>query len=241
VLSKNETISLGEVELLVAGQHHDPHAVLGAHTVPGANSVVIRALRPLATSVTAVLPDGSRHPMTHSHLGVFEVTVPEEAAVLPNTGVRDYRLEVAYGNGDPQLQDDPYRYLPTLGELDLYLIGEGRHEQLWDALGARPIRVGEGEGEDGTAFAVWAPNARGVRLVGDFNFWDGRAHPMRSLGGAGVWELFVPGIGPGTRYKFSICGPDGAWREKADPDRKSTRLNSSHDDLHPVSRMPSSA
>ena len=69
----------------------------------------------------------------------------------------------------------------------------------------------------GTAFAVWAPNARGVRLVGDFNFWDGRAHPMRSLGGAGVWELFVPGVGPGTRYKFSICGPDGAWREKADP------------------------
>src|SRR6202000_1903843 len=97
----------------------------------------------------------------------------------------------------------------------LYLMGEGGHEQLWNALGARPMAVGEGEA--GTAFAVWAPNARGVRLVGDFNFWDGRAHPMRSLGGAGVWELFVPGVGPGTRYKFSICGPDGAWREKADP------------------------
>ena len=172
--------------------------------------MAIRALRPLATSVTAVLPDGSRHPMTHRHLGVFEVTVPGEAESVP-----DYRLEVSYANGDPQLQDDPYRYLPTLGELDLYLIGEGRHEQLWHALGARPIKVGEGE--DGTAFAVWAPNARGVRLVGDFNFWDGRAHPMRSLGGAGVWELFVPGVAPGTRYKFSICGPDGAWREKADP------------------------
>ncbi len=75
----------------------------------------------------------------------------------------------------------------------------------------------ESDGEQGTAFAVWAPNARGVRLVGDFNFWDGRAHPMRSLGGAGVWELFVPGVAPGARYKFSICGPDGAWREKADP------------------------
>ena len=175
-----------------------------------ADGTVIRALRPLATSVTAVLPDGSRHPMTHRHLGVFEVMVPGEAE-----SVRDYRLEVAYVNGDPQLQDDPYRHLPTLGELDLYLIGEGRHEQLWHALGARPMEVGEGE--TGTAFAVWAPNARGVRLVGDFNFWDGRAHPMRSLGGAGVWELFVPGVGPGTRYKFSICGPDGAWREKADP------------------------
>jgi 1,4-alpha-glucan branching enzyme len=208
VLSKNEPVSLGEIERLVAGQHHDPHSVLGAHPVPG-EGVTIRALRPLATSVTAVLPDGSRYPMTHRHLGVFEVMVPEEAE-----SVRDYRLEVAYVNGDPQLQDDPYRHLPTLGELDLYLIGEGRHEQLWHALGARPV---ESEGEPGTAFAVWAPNARGVRVVGDFNFWDGRAHPMRSLGGAGVWELFVPGVGPGTRYKFSICGPDGAWREKADP------------------------
>jgi 1,4-alpha-glucan branching enzyme len=210
VLSKNETVSLGEIERLVAGQHHDPHSVLGAHPAPG-EGVTIRALRPLATSVTAVLPDGSRHPMTHRHLGVFEVKVAEEAE-----SVRDYRLEVAYVNGDePQLQDDPYRHLPTLGELDLYLIGEGRHEQLWRALGARFIE--NGEGETGTAFAVWAPNARGVRLLGDFNFWDGRAHPMRSLGGAGVWELFVPGVTPGARYKFSICGPDGAWREKADP------------------------
>jgi 1,4-alpha-glucan branching enzyme len=215
VLSKNEAVSLGEIERLVAGQHHDPHSVLGAHPVPGEGPVVegtvIRALRPLAASITAVLSDGSRHPMTHSHLGVFEAMVPGEAE-----SVLDYRLEVTYVNGDdPQLQDDPYRYLPTLGELDLYLIGEGRHEQLWQALGARPMEIGPGE--TGTAFAVWAPNARGVRLVGDFNFWDGRAHPMRSLGGAGVWELFVPGVAPGTRYKFAICGPDGAWREKADP------------------------
>ena len=83
---------------------------------------------------------------------------------------------------------------------------------------ARARRPAHGDGgEAGTAFAVWAPNARGVRLVGDFNFWDGRAHPMRSLGGAGVWELFVPGVEPGTRYKFSVCGPDGVWRDKADP------------------------
>jgi 1,4-alpha-glucan branching enzyme len=92
VLSKNETVSLGEIERLVAGQHHDPHSVLGAHTAPG-EGVTIRALRPLATSVTAVLPDGSRYPMTHRHLGVFEVMVPEEAE-----SVRDYRLEVAYVN-----------------------------------------------------------------------------------------------------------------------------------------------
>jgi 1,4-alpha-glucan branching enzyme len=211
--SENETVSLGEIERLVAGQHHDPHSVLGAHPVPEASSldggVVIRALRPLATTVSAVLPDGSKHPMTHRHLGVFEGTVPGSSASVP-----DYRLEVTYADGEPRSQDDPYRHLPTLGELDLYLIGEGRHEQLWHALGARPVSSG---GVTGTAFAVWAPNARGVRMVGDFNFWDGRAHPMRSLGGAGVWELFVPGVEPGARYKFSICGPDGAWRDKADP------------------------
>jgi 1,4-alpha-glucan branching enzyme len=234
VLSKNETVSLGEIERLVAGQHHDPHSVLGAHLAPGEGPVVegtvIRALRPLATSVVVVLPDGSRHPMIHRHLGVFEVMVPAE-----HEPVLDYRLEVAYVTGDPQLQDDPYRHLPTIGEFDLHLIGEGRHEQLWRALGARPMNSEAtetgpsetgpsetgpseiGPSEIGTAFAVWAPNARGVRVVGDFNFWDGRAYPMRSLGGAGVWELFLPGVGPGATYKYSICGPDGVWREKADP------------------------
>jgi len=210
-------LSLGEIERLVAGQHHDPHSVLGAH--PVRNGVTIRALRPLAASVTAVLPDGSRHPMTHRHQGVFEVTLPEGDASVP-----DYRLEVTYPGqssrtngtaaGAPadwqDLQDDPYRHLPTLGELDLHLIAEGRHEQLWRVLGSQAR-------ETGTAFAVWAPNARGVRLVGDFNFWDGRSYPLRSLGGAGVWELFVPGVGPGAHYKYSICGPDGVWREKADP------------------------
>jgi 1,4-alpha-glucan branching enzyme len=213
VLSKNDTVSRGEIERLVAGQHHDPHSILGAHPASGegtgAEGTVIRALRPLATTVTAVLPDGSRHPMTHTHLGVFEAEVPGDAATVP-----DYLVEVGYADSEPQLQDDPYRHLPTLGELDLYLIGEGRHEQLWLALGARPV---QSQGVAGTAFAVWAPNARGVRVVGDFNFWDGRAHPMRSLGGAGVWELFVPAVGPGSRYKFSVCGPDGAWRDKADP------------------------
>jgi 1,4-alpha-glucan branching enzyme len=210
-------LSLGEIERLVAGQHHDPHSVLGAH--PVSKGVTIRALRPLAASVTAVLPDGSRHPMTHRHQGVFEVTLPEADGSVP-----DYRLEVTYPGqssrtngtaaGAPadwqDLQDDPYRHLPTLGELDLHLIAEGRHEQLWRVLGSQAR-------ETGTAFAVWAPNARGVRLVGDFNFWYGRGYPLRSLGGAGVWELFVPGVAPGAHYKYSICGPDGVWRDKADP------------------------
>src|ERR1700726_4203931 len=196
-------ISLGEIERIVAGTHHDPHSVLGAH--PGPDGVVIRTLRPLATSVTVVLDDGRRFPMEHVHQGVFAVTLPDEK-------VPDYRIAATYQGSDAEVVlDDPYRYLPTIGEFDLYLIGEGRHEELWRALGAHVREVGQATG---TAFAVWAPNAHGVRVTGDFNYWDGRAYPMRSLGGSGVWELFVPGVGDGTKYKYAICGPDGVWREK---------------------------
>ncbi len=211
-------ISPGEIDRIVAGTHHDPHSVLGAH--PGPAGVVVRALVPLAATVTAVLADGRRFALSHIHQGVF-------AATLPMTQVPDYRLAVSYpgpGSGPPgpeTLSDDPYRHLPTLGEMDLYLIGEGRHEELWRVLGAHVREYGGGEAgfgaARGTSFAVWAPNARGVRVIGDFNHWDGRGHPMRSLGGAGVWELFVPGVAEGTRYKYDICGPDGQWRRKADP------------------------
>jgi 1,4-alpha-glucan branching enzyme len=198
--------SLGEIERIAAGHHHDPHSVLGAH--PGPDGVVIRALRPLATSVAAVLDDGRRLPMAHVHQGVFAVIVPDEK-------VAGYRIAATYPGGTAEdVRDDPYRHLPTLGEFDLYLIGEGRHEELWRVLGAHVREYGT---VSGTSFAVWAPNARGVRVTGDFSHWDGRAYPMRSLGGVGVWELFVPGIGDGVRYKYSICGADGVWREKADP------------------------
>ena len=203
-------LSLGEIERIVAGQHHDPHSVLGAH--PGPDGVIIRALRPLARSVTAVLDDGRRLPMTHVHRGVFAVTVPDEK-------VPGYRIAATYpdstgAEGPEEVRDDPYRYLPTLGEFDLYLIGEGRHEELWHVLGAHVREVGQATG---TSFAVWAPNAHGVRVTGDFSYWDGSAYPMRSLGGSGVWELFIPGVADGARYKYAICGQDGVWREKADP------------------------
>jgi 1,4-alpha-glucan branching enzyme len=139
------------------------------------------------------------------------------AVALPTSTIPDYRLEISYCDAT-HVVDDPYRHLPTLGEMDCHLISEGRHEQLWTALGARVRRYPGATGEiSGVSFAVWAPNARGVRVVGDFDFWDGRAHPMRSLGAAGVWELFVPGIGSGCRYKYEILGFDGVWRQKADP------------------------
>jgi 1,4-alpha-glucan branching enzyme len=199
-----DQISRAEIDALVAGTHHDPHSVLGAH--PGQDAAVtIRALRPLAESVTVVLPGGVRAPMQHVHEGVFSATVP-------GSTVPDYRIAVTYAGLPETVTDDPYRHLPTLGEIDLHLIGEGRHEALWTVLGAR-VRAEAG----GTSFAVWAPNARGVRVIGDFNGWDGRAHPMRSLGGSGVWELLVPGVGPGAGYKYDILGPDGTWHRKADP------------------------
>ncbi len=226
-------VSLGEIDRIVAGQHHDPHSILGAH--PGPDGITVRALRPLAASVAVVLPDGRGFPMRHVHEGVFETT-------LPPGETPDYRIAVAYqettagdGRADGEtLTDDPYRHLPTVGEMDLYLIGEGRHERLWDVLGAhvRTLPAGDTQrppfGTNGTAaaafgpvtgtsFAVWAPSAQGVRVTADFNHWDGRGHPMRSLGGAGVWELFVPGVGEGTRYKYEICAPGGEWRLKADP------------------------
>ena len=196
-----------ELDRLVHGAHHNPHGILGAHPTGGA--VTIRALRPMAERVTAVAGD-TRADLKHVHEGVF-------AGVWPDDAVPDYRLEVTYG-GETTIVDDPYRHLPTLGEVDLHLIAEGRHEQLWDVLGAHPRRFDSIAGPvTGVAFAVWAPNARGVRLICDANHWDGRAHPMRSLGGTGVWEIFVPGLGPGLRYKFDILGPDGVWRQKADP------------------------
>jgi 1,4-alpha-glucan branching enzyme len=191
-----------ELERLAGGAHHDPHGLLGMH--PQGSGTVIRALRPGAEKVVAMVGD-ERVELPHRSFGVWEGTV--------DGPVRDYRLEVTY-HGTTYLSDDPYRYLPTLGDVDLHLIGEGRHEYLWEVLGAHVRRYPTATG---VSFAVWAPNARGVRVVGDFNGWDGSSHPMRSLGSSGVWELFVPGLGAGTHYKFAVLGADSVWRDKADP------------------------
>ncbi len=189
---------------LLAGAHHDPHALLGAHPVPG--GIAFRALRPFAREVSVVV-DGERHALESEGDGLF-------SGVLPLAEIPAYTLAVAYEQGEPQQTHDPYRFLPALGELDLHLIGEGRHEQLWQALGAEPMTH---EGVTGTRFTVWAPNAQGVRVATDFTHWDGTAFPMRSLGSSGVWELFLPGVGEGTRYKFEIHSRYGHRFLKADP------------------------
>ncbi|WP_328483868.1 1,4-alpha-glucan branching enzyme [Streptomyces sp. NBC_00377] len=188
---------------LLAGAHHDPHALLGAHPVP--DGILFRALRPFADAVSVVI-DGTATALVSEGDGLF-------AAVLPLGAVPAYTLLVSY-EGVEHKVDDPYRFLPALGDLDLHLIREGRHEELWKALGAEPMAH---EGVTGTRFTVWAPNAQGVRVAGDFCFWDGTAFPMRSLGSSGVWELFLPGIGEGARYKFEITSRYGHRFLKADP------------------------
>ncbi|MGW4264704.1 1,4-alpha-glucan branching enzyme [Streptomyces californicus] len=195
---------------LLAGDHHAPHDVLGAHPIPG--GVLVRALRPYARSVT-VLATGSRTELHDDGDGFF-------SGVLPVPEVPEYRLEVRYEDDTVEI-DDPYRFWPAIGELDLHLIGEGRHEELWRALGAQPMVH---QGVAGTRFTVWAPNARGVRVTGDFTYWDGTGTPMRSLGSTGVWELFLPGVGEGALYKYDICRPDGSHTVRADPMARRTEV-----------------
>ncbi|MFE7751532.1 1,4-alpha-glucan branching enzyme [Streptomyces sp. NPDC057428] len=196
---------------LLAGEHHAPHDVLGAHPVTG--GVLFRALRPFARSV-AVLAGGKRAELQSDGDGFFSGILPMPA--VPGT----YSLQVAYDDNTIEV-DDPYRFLPAIGELDLHLIGEGRHEELWKALGSTPM---EHHGVSGTRFTVWAPNARGVRVTGDFNYWDGTAFPMRSLGSTGIWELFLPGVGEGSAYKYDICRPDGSHTQRADPMARYTEV-----------------
>ncbi|GAC1490292.1 MAG: 1,4-alpha-glucan branching protein GlgB [Solirubrobacteraceae bacterium] len=195
------------LEELVRGEASDPHSLLGAHDAPG--GVVLRVWRPEADTVTALPAGGPPVELERLHpAGVFAGVVA--GASLP----LDYRLEVAYPDGNRFVVRDPYAFVPTVGELDLHLAGEGRHEELYEKLGAH---LRELDDVAGCSFAVWAPAARGVSVVGDFNAWDGRLHPMRALGASGIWELFVPDVPEGSRYKFEVHTPEGSVRMKADP------------------------
>ncbi|WP_019931114.1 1,4-alpha-glucan branching protein GlgB [Nocardia sp. BMG111209] len=197
-----------DLMLLAAGTHADPHTVLGAHPHP--EGTVVRALRPHADSVCARIGD-EEYPLKHVAHGVFE-------GVVPFPDLWDYRLLVSYPGGQTVLDADGYRFLPSIGDLDLHLMGEGRHERLWEVLGAHPRHYDTLDGEvTGTSFAVWAPNARGVAVIGDFDGWSGQSAPMRKLGGSGIWELFVPGVAVGAKYKYRIHGADGRTADHADP------------------------
>lgn len=203
-------ISHAELQRVRDGAHFNPHAILGAH--PENSALTIRALRPDARNVTLIY-QSQRYPMTQEIPGIWVTTIPH----TPADPIPFYQFETMYDNSKV-ITPDGYSFLPTLGEIDLHLLGEGRHEELWNALGAHTHSVSVGdEHVDGVRFSVWAPNAQGVRVVGDFNFWNGHAHPMRSLGSTGVWELFIPDLKVGQAYKFALLDPNGHWHMKADP------------------------
>jgi 1,4-alpha-glucan branching enzyme len=201
-------VSAEAVEAIVAGIHADPFAVLGPHRAGGGS--VVRAFLPQASRAW-LMPagaSGAAAEMTMLHpAGFFVVS-------LPGAAPTSYRLRVEKGDRTVELED-PYRFGLLLGELDMHLIAAGDHRQLYRIMGAHPRAM---DGVPGTAFAVWAPNARRVALVGEFNHWDGRVHPMRRRSEAGVWELFLPTVDAGALYKFEILGPDGQLQPlKSDP------------------------
>ena len=195
------------VEAILRGRHGDPFAVLGPRWEDRPTFTVFA---PDAAEVAVVDAKGkevARLDRVHPE-GMFHGTAPRKRK--PFT----YRLAMRAGDHAWEV-GDPYAHGPVLGEQDEHLFAEGRHEELWHRLGAHPMTH---EGVEGTAFAVWAPNARRVSVVGHFNAWDGRRHPMRRRLGAGLWELFLPGIGPGEIYKYEIVGAYGdVLSLKADP------------------------
>ena len=200
-----------ELDALASGTCANPFHVLGRHATieGGLPAVVVRTIQPYASSVELVVEDRAI-PMTRRlAAGVFEATLPWNSP--PHE--LGYRLRVHEGAAVRDLVD-PYQFGPVLSDFDLHLFAEGTHYRAWEQLGARWLTIGH---VTGVHFAVWAPNAQRVSVIGDFNHWDGRVHPMRRLMPSGIWELFVPDLGNGTRYKYEVRTPAGHLLKKADP------------------------
>ena len=200
------TIPAADLARLNDCRHHDPHGFYGWH------DGTVRTRQPGATEVQLHTPTQS---VSMDSVGddIWEAEIGDNC---------DYRLEISYPEAPTRTVADGYHFLPTVGSLDLHLIGEGRHERLWDVLGANLRSYDTEMGTvSGVSFAVWAPNAQGVAVVGDFCGWNPTQYPMRSLGSTGVWEVFVPGIGAGEHYKFAIFSHEGR-KDKADPLAKRT-------------------
>jgi 1,4-alpha-glucan branching enzyme len=201
-----------ELHSLVELRHQSPHTLLGMHPLGAGAGLVVRAFRPDAASVQ-ILPTHEKDKpsliLTRIHdSGLFEGVTHEASRVYA------YDLAITNKEGFSWQTRDAFSFLPTLSEADLYLFGKGDERRIFDKLGAR-LRVIDGV--HGTSFAVWAPNAQRISVVGDFNQWDGRFHPMRLLGASGVWEIFVPGVGIGAHYKFEIRDAHDAIKLITDP------------------------
>ncbi len=208
-------ITTNELDALAGVEHGDPHRILGIHPVgesAKAKELAFRAFHPDASNVELLIEGVSKsYIMSRIHDGgIFEAVVPVKD--LPKHYKYQYKFH--FHDGNVWIRRDPYRYLPTLGEMDLYYVGEGRHWRLYEKLGAQVQTI---DGIKGVSFAVWAPNARRVSVIGDFNRWDGRLCPMRRMGAAGIWEIFVPGLDEGELYKFEIKTAQGHIITKLDP------------------------
>lgn len=196
-----------QYEELIAGTNNDPHKLLGKH--PMEKGQVITACRPSARRITATDWDGgSRNDLEPlDEYGFFGL-------YLDKPVYDKYKLEIEYGENDIVVTEDPYSFEPQISKADLFLFGEGNHYELYEKLGVHPMTI---DGVYGTYFAVWAPDARSVSVVGTFNMWDGRLHPMRQLEVSGVYELFIPHVEPGAIYKYQILTRDGNLLHKCDP------------------------
>jgi len=197
------------VAALIGGYNKDPFAVLGPHDED--RDIVVRAFQPAARQIELrLLPSRELVPMEkRDPSGLFEVRIPAQGDEMP-----DYRLRITYSGDHAAEIDDPYRYGRVLTDFDLYLFGEGTHYRAWEKLGSHRITIGS---TTGVHFAVWAPNADRVSVIGDFNAWDGRVHPMRHLLPNGVWELFIPNLPDGQKYKYEIRTRGGTILKKSDP------------------------
>jgi len=199
-----------DIQRILAVEHSDPHSVLGAHPalIRGDHGLIVRAFHPDARKAEIII-DRKRIPMQPSEAaGLFWLFLPGREFPLTHS------ICFHFEDGTAWEADTPYRFMPTLGEQDLHYIGQGKHYELYERLGAHPREL---DGVKGTSFAVWAPNAKRVSIIGNFNRWDGRLYPMRSMGDSGIWEIFIPGIGSGELYKYEIKTAAGELRIKTDP------------------------
>lgn len=201
-----------EVQLILDARHGDPFGFLGLHQSPEGEGLTVRSFHPHVRSVS-VLIEGAEHKMEQVHpAGMFQVSFNDRSERF------DYELKIEEFSGNETVTRDPYQFPSTIGDQDSYYFGEGNHRRLWRVLGAQLMSCTPVDGDveiEGTRFAVWAPNAWRVSVVGDFNQWDGRVHPMRNRNG--VWEVFVPGVSAGAHYKFEVVGREGNLFNKSDP------------------------
>ncbi len=192
-----------EILNLIENKHYQPHSLLGLHSLPDGEKV-IRLWRPGAQVIHLELFGKVVQAKSIHEAGLFECSVP------PQTTLHHYRIYHQEG----LLAHDPYSFSSTFGELDQYLFAKGVHYELYRLMGGRLMTH---QGIEGARFTVWAPNARSVSVVGDFNYWNGRMNPMQALGSSGVWELFIPGLQAGCKYKFEIQTATKDCRVKTDP------------------------